>query len=134
MFSRTQGLAKWVVCAAFILGGCAMDGPAYAPPAPGVQATVDMGVVSFNPEAITIQRGQTIEWRNTSPMPHTVTADPRLAKKPGSAQLPLGARAFNSGDIPAGQVYRYTFKAPGTYRYFCIYHEEHGMVGTVIVK
>ena len=60
----------------------------------------------------------------------------RLARAddPASVLLPPGAQPFDSGDIPAGQVYRHTFTVPGEYRYFCIPHEDMGMVGTVIVQ
>ncbi len=115
------------------LGGCGLGGPAHGPPAANVEAVVDMGFESFSPATITIRPGGLVEWRNTSLITHTVTDDPRLAQKPQDAMLPAGAPAFNSGDVPAGQIYTRTFEVPGTYHYFCIHHEEDGMLGTVIV-
>jgi len=116
------------------LSGCGLGGPAHGPPPPNAAAIVDMGFESFSPATITIQPGGLVEWRNTSLITHTVTDDPKLAHKPGDLMLPAGAPAFNSGDVPAGQIYRHTFEVPGTYRYFCIHHEGDGMLGTVIVR
>ena len=48
--------------------------------------------------------------------------------------MPKGAVAFDSGFIPPGGDYRYTFTVPGTYKYFCLPHEKAGMVGVIVVK
>ncbi len=45
-----------------------------------------------------------------------------------------GAAAFDSGFIPPGGDYSYTYTVPGTYRRFCLPHEKAGMVGVVVVK
>ena len=45
----------------------------------------------------------------------------------------IGAESFDSGNIPAGGVYKQTFTVPGTYKYFCDPHHGAGMVGTIIV-
>ena len=42
--------------------------------------------------------------------------------------------AFDSGFIPPGGDYSYTFTVPGRYRYFCLPHEKAGMVGVIVVK
>ena len=119
-----------------LLVGCGMGGPAYEEGVPaGVDAVVEMTTGhSFSPANVTIPAGGTIEWRNVAIMTHTVTADPGLAKDPADVRLPQGAQAFDSGDIPAGQIYRHTFDVPGEYRYFCEPHESDDMVGTVIVQ
>jgi len=33
-----------------------------------------------------------------------------------------------------GKTWRMSFTVPGTYKYVCTFHEDHGMMGTVIVK
>jgi plastocyanin len=71
--------------------------------------------------------------KQSSFVTHTVTDDPSRAKRPTDAELPSGAQPFDSGDIPAGQVYLRAFTVPGTYRYFCTRHEGDGMVGTAVV-
>jgi plastocyanin len=118
---------------ALALSGCGLSGPAHGPPAANVAAVVDMGFQSYDPLSVTIRTGDTVEWRNTSLITHTVTGDPTRAKSPGDAVLPPGAQSFDSGDIVAGQVYLRAFTVPGTYHYFCTRHEDDGMVGSVVV-
>ena len=121
------------VSTALALSGCGLGGPAHGPPASNATAVVDMGFESYTPDTLTIRTGDTVEWRNTSFLTHTVTDDPSRTKRPGNAGLPPGAQPFDSGDIAAGQVYLRAFTVPGTYRYFCTRHENDGMVGTVVV-
>jgi len=121
------------VLAALALGGCGLGGPAHQAAMPNAAAVVDMGFQSFSPATVNIHAGQTVEWRNTSVITHSVTDDPQLARTAGDAALPAGATPFSSGDIAAGNVYAYTFRTPGTYKYFCTHHEGDGMLGTVIV-
>lgn len=117
------------------LAACGLTGPAHTQsPPPRVDATVTMGLTSFNPESVTIKSGQTVQWRNTSLITHTVTADKSMAADPANVQLPQGAQSFHSGDVEAGEVWSYTFSVPGTYRYICLPHEKNGMLGTVIVE
>jgi plastocyanin len=116
------------------LAGCGAGGPAHGPPDARAAAVVDMGFESFTPATVTIKAGQLVEWRNTSPIAHSVSFDPQTAMKAGDASLPSGVQAFASGDIAAGDVYVHTFDTPGTYRYFCTHHEGGGMLGTVIVQ
>jgi plastocyanin len=88
----------------------------------------------FTPANLTVQIGDTVEWRNTSGMAHTVSADPQLAVQPNHVALPAGAMPFNSGELPPQGRFRHTFDIPGVYRYVCIHHGSAGMVGTVVVK
>jgi plastocyanin len=105
-----------------------------APAVPGAAAVVEMtNLLQYAPRDIRIAVGRTVEWRNPSHLTHTVTCDPSLAIDPRDVQLPEGAEPFNSGVMRPGAVFRYTFKTPGLYKYFCIPHEYAGMVGTVDV-
>lgn len=115
------------------LGGCGLSGPAHDAPATNAAAVVDMGFSSFDPAVVHVRAGQTVEWRNTAVITHSVTDDNSVAADPNDASIPNGATAFSSGDIAAGQVFSQTFTTPGTYKYFCTHHEGMGMVGTVIV-
>lgn len=117
-----------------LLAGCGLGGPAHDAPSPSAAAVIDMGFSSYEPLAVTILAGDTVEWRNTSLIDHTVTMDPAQAKNAADAALPQGAAAFDSGDIPAGEIFAHRFEVPGTYRYFCRYHEGDGMVATVVVE
>ena len=137
MLSRTALAA--IAAGSLALSGCGITGPAHTvPPPPQVDAIVEMtGVVGgfdFTPQTIRIRAGQTVQWRNTSLVDHTVTADKSLAANPANVILPQGAQSFNSGEIDPGQVWTYTFTVPGTYRYVCLPHEKQGMIGTVIVE
>jgi plastocyanin len=131
--------AKSAACVTAVLlmvlavSGCGLGGPAHGP-ASNAAAVVDLGFTSFSPPEVTVAVGDTVEWRNKSLITHTVTDDPKRAEQPGDARVPAGAQVFDSGNIPAGQVYRQTFMVPGRYRYFCTHHESEGMVGTVVVK
>lgn len=116
------------------LAGCGLGGRAHGPPSPNASAVVDMGFADFQPKTVHIRAGQTVEWRNTSIITHSVTDDGKVALKPADAAIPAGATPFNSGDIPAGQVFAASFPVPGTYKYFCTHHEGDGMVGTVVVE
>lgn len=120
--------ALWVV-------GCARPGALEAArQSSNATEVVGMSRFHFVPEKITIQVGQTVEWNNTAAFEtHTVTADPALAKKKESVELPAGAETFNSGDLKPTQTFRHTFTVVGHYRYFCIPHERMGMIGEVDV-
>jgi len=117
-----------------LVTGCGVGGPAHGPPDARAAAVVDMGFESFTPATVTVKTGQIVEWRNTSPITHSVSFDPNAAAKASDAVLPTGVQPFASGDIAAGNVYLHTFDTPGTYHYFCTHHEGGGMLGTVVVQ
>jgi plastocyanin len=100
-------------------------------PAAVVEATNDL---TFIPAKITIKSGETVQWKNTSLMVHTVTCDSALAARLSDVALPAGAKPFNSGYLKPGITFEHTFTVPGVYRYFCILHERNDMVGEIIVK
>ncbi|UWQ22927.1 plastocyanin/azurin family copper-binding protein [Jannaschia sp. W003] len=119
-----------------LVAACATSGPAVDGAVPaGVAATVDMQpVLRFAPDPVRIRAGETVEFRNVSAFAHTVSTRPSTPAEAADVALPAGAEAFDSGEIPAGGVYRHTFTVPGTYRYFCDPHHGAGMVGTVLVS
>lgn len=86
------------------------------------EVEVLMENIVYNPPQITVAPGTTVVWTNLDEVVHTVTS--------GTRENPDGI--FDSGDIPAGGTFSYTFEEPGTYDYFCIPHP--GMDGTVIVE
>lgn len=95
---------------------------------------VEMNGLDYAPARLTINVGDTVTWRNTDGMPHTVTGDPTKARKQASARLPEGAEPWDSGDIEGDQSWSRKFDVPGEYTYFCIPHELAGMVATLIVE
>ena len=105
------------------------------PPQQGAAgATVNMAEDSYVPRTITVHVGETVEWKNISSKPHTVTIDPDKATNRSDVALPAKAPRVDSGYIPVGGTYRYVFNVPGTYKYFCTLDEGNGMVGEVVVK
>ena len=72
--------------------------------------------ISYMQPKITIPVGTTIEWTNSDPLPHTVTATDK---------------SFNSGLIQPGKTYRHTFTKAGTFNFYCIPHPF--MKGAVVV-
>src|SRR3712207_5050758 len=95
---------------------------AFAPPAwaQGQEVTVRMEDNFFAPANITVEPGTTVTWVQSGDNPHTTTSYDGL---------------WNSGMIEGGSggTFSFTFEEPGTYDYFCIPHEDLGMVGSVTV-
>jgi plastocyanin len=92
---------------------------------------------------ITIPVGTTLTWVNqTSNEVHTVTFPPAGQGDPGIDPFspPIGGPTYdgssltNSGPLFPGQHYSLTFTARGTFNYYCEFHDNVGMMGTVTVK
>ena len=84
--------------------------------AAGAKHEVKIEGMKFEPATITVQRGDTVTWRNADVVPHTATA----------------AGKFDSGNIAAGQSVSRKLDQPGEFDYVCSYHP--GMKGKVVVK
>ncbi len=114
---------------------CATTGPAVTGGAEtGTDVVIDMQpILRFAPTPQTISLGDTVEFRNVSAFVHSVSTRPATPEESASTELPAGVESFDSGDIPAGGIYRHTFTVTGTYKYFCDPHHGAGMVGTIIV-
>lgn len=110
---------------------------------------VGMRAAAFDPHTYTVSVGDEVVWHNTSSRGHTVTAY--------DAGIPEGATYFASGGfesedeareawknwrtdpdknglITSGETYTHSFEIPGEYHYFCIPHEQGGMVGKIVVE
>ena len=128
MFNRrsfTQFLAAFGVSAAM---------PAWAQARTVDVAMAQSPKMRFIPDTVTIKAGDTVKWSNPHNISHTVTFDPSKAATKANAALPAGVEPFDSGAIEEEGTFSHTFTAKGTYKYVCVYHEEMGMVGTVIVS
>ncbi|NIP57586.1 MAG: copper-binding protein [Gemmatimonadetes bacterium] len=88
----------------------------------------------YGPGTLRVSVGETVTWRNTSDLIHTVTADPEKAMDVANVRLPEGAETFDSGNLRPGETFSHTFRVPGEYVYFCIPHEAAGMVGRIVVS
>lgn len=88
----------------------------------------------FIPLTVTIQKGDTVQWINNAASLHSVTTNSAVAQNPKDVSLPKDAKPFDSGFMPPGAKWSYTFTVPGTYKYLCLPHEKDGMTGIVVVK
>ncbi|MGA7951183.1 MAG: cupredoxin family copper-binding protein [Thiobacillaceae bacterium] len=107
---RWQRLAVALVCAWGLLSAGAIVAAT-----PGRHTVVIEGT-RFEPETLTVKRGETVMWINKDPFPHTVTA----------------AGEFDSHDIPPNRSWRYKAQKPGEYAYSCTLHPN--MTGTLKVE
>lgn len=90
--------------------------------------------VGFEPGMLRINVGDTVEWRNNSQDTHTVTFDPARAAEAAHVSLPEGVEPFDSGELAPGETFSHTFGTAGVYHYVCRPHEDHGMIGTIVVR
>jgi len=74
--------------------------------------------LQFQPVAVRIPRGDTVEWTNPGSIPHNVTFD--------------RYRDLTSATMHHGDRHEIRFTVPGTYGYRCTFHP--GMNGTVTVS
>ena len=89
----------------------------------------------FDPGFLQVRVGTTVEWRNTSMFSvHTITCDPGRTRREDYVMLPEGALPFASARLGPGDRFRHTFSVPGRFRYFCIPHQDAGMIGEVEVQ
>lgn len=72
---------------------------------PGKTYTVTIENMQFNPQELTVHRGDRIVWVNKDLFPHTATA-----------------KAFNSGSIAANASWSYVAVKKGDYAYGCTFH------------
>jgi plastocyanin len=121
------------VAAAIAAALALLPDPAHAAANPIVVKMADKQPF-YTPEKVAIKAGDTVKWVNDGQTIHDVSTNPAIAQNPKDTSMPKGAAAFDSGFIPPGGDYSYTFTVPGTYRYFCLPHEKEGMVGVIVVK
>jgi plastocyanin len=104
---------------------------------------VDMQAVAFNPEELTVQKGDTVAWKHAAGEAHNVVA--YGDEIPGGAEY-WASGGFESesaavegwengkGAVQSGQSYSHTFETTGTHEYYCVPHEMAGMVGKIVVE
>jgi plastocyanin len=94
-------VATTVVAGAGLVA-CVLNGPANAPPPAGM-AHVEMGLRSSSPKTLTIRRGETIQFRNISIFPHTVTnnAGPPAGRRSNRARFRRARSISSASTSPA---------------------------------
>jgi plastocyanin len=98
-----------------------------------MRGNADGSDVWFDPIGILIRPGETIRWTNAdSGNSHTATAyHPRNDNHP--LRIPPGAEPWNSDYLLPDEHFEVTLATEGVYDYYCIPHEQAGMVGRIIV-
>jgi plastocyanin len=71
----------------------------------------------FSPPQLSVRVGRTVSWVNKDVVSHTVTS--------------RSAGVFDSGSLPTGATFKFTFTKPGTYEYYCTVHA--WMKATIVV-
>jgi plastocyanin len=79
--------------------------------------TITIENMRFNPEALSVRRGDRIVWINKDLFPHTATAK---------------AKEFDSGSIAAEGSWVFVTNEPGEYAYVCTFHPT--MAGMITVR
>lgn len=99
--------------------------PTPTPTPTTIPKTLNISIQNFayNPPAISINKGDTLVWKNMDTAPHTVTVQAITSGQPGY---------FDSGILAQGQEYRFTFTQTGTFTYKCTFHPT--MIATVTVQ
>jgi plastocyanin len=94
-------------------------------------AAFEGNLFHYYPEDIAVPAGTTIAWFNDDPgQLHTVTSGtPDDDEEEEEAN---SGRVFNSGGIPYGSFFQYTFDEEGTFEYYCAIHP--WITGTVSVS
>jgi plastocyanin len=88
--------------------------------------------VWFDPIGVHIEPGDTVRWILEHDV-HTTTAY-HPANDGHSLRIPEGARPWNSGFVvQKGARFEVTLTVEGVYDYYCLPHEEAGMVGRIVV-
>jgi plastocyanin len=95
-------------CGVRILAGTlvALSLTASAAAEPGASHTVTIENMQFNPQELTVHRGDRIVWVNKDLFPHTATAD----------------KIFDSGSIASNTSWSYIATKSGAYAYGCTFH------------
>jgi plastocyanin len=117
MKKRVFYFALVVLSGIVFIYSCSKSYNSPTPMTTGAAASVSIVNMAFSPDTLKIKAGTTVSWMNNDGMTHTVTSTASL---------------FNSGNLAAGAMYKYTFTTTGTYPYYCVIHP--GMKGVVVVN
>ena len=95
---------------------CQQPAPAPSPEPTPTITEVDISGFAFVPATITIPAGTTVTWLNKDSAAHTVSSRGDM---------------FDSGRMPKGATFGYTFDQSGTFEYYCTIHP--AMIGKIIM-
>jgi plastocyanin len=101
MRAATTALGIAIALTVCAIGFAAVERPA------SVTHTVTMENMRFEPETLTVARGDTIVWVNKDPVPHTATSEDGV---------------FDSGTVLAEKSWTFTARQQGEFPYTCTFH------------
>lgn len=117
-------------------------GLAQGPPANGTVMRFVAGPSDMS-GSINVSVGTTVVWTNqANNVPHNIYFPPVGQTPPpgppfiagSSATTYDGTAVANSPVLIPGSSYSLTFTKAGTFKYYCLFHDDEGMVGTVTVQ
>ena len=111
-----------LLASSIVLAGCGgkeTPAPTLTPTATptDAQAEISISGFAFVPETLQVSVGTKVRWTNNDSVTHTVTSRDDL---------------FDSGDLPSGGTFSYTFDQSGTFEYYCTIHPF--MTAKIVVK
>ncbi len=133
-FRHGTGLLKmgFLLCLLVSLGATAIT----AENVNGTLYVVEMYDFYFDPSGLLLQPGDRVIWvmlEDHLKDGHSATAYHPMYDK--ELRIPEDEQPWNSGLLhEIGESYELTFETVGIHDYFCIPHEDSGMVGRIIVK
>jgi plastocyanin len=89
----------------------------------------DSGLLQFEPNTLSVKKGDTVKWVNNKMSPHNVVFDSTKVAEASATKMSHKNLVFS-----AGESYETTFSEPGEYPYYCEPHRGAGMAGKIIVK
>ncbi|MCS6800958.1 MAG: plastocyanin/azurin family copper-binding protein [Chloroflexota bacterium] len=94
--------------------------------APPRQGAIEVRMVefAFQPQTVTISVGQAVAWVNVGSVTHTTTSVNQIPNDPCCWDV----------TVQPGFTFERVFSQPGTYQYYCRFHQAQGMTGTIIVQ
>jgi plastocyanin len=117
---RTLGVSGTVAAPGTVAtGGAAVAFAAKSPSPPVVVKISGDAAPKLSPPRVTIRRGQTVEWINSSSTMQELIANPSRATQLSGAKLPADAKPFDSGFLRHGHTFEHHFSVPGVYHYLC---------------
>lgn len=82
--------------------------------------TVELAPSSYSPSTVNIAAGDTVTWHWNDGIPHSVTSSGGFDSDPAG--------------VKTEGTYSFTFRAAGTFAFFCQVHQDAGMTGQVVVQ
>lgn len=130
--------AAGIIAIAGVLASCTDDSGGNGEAGNVIDMNDDL---EFVPETFEVAVGETETWENAGSVEHSVTAyeddipeDATYFASGGFGSESAARDAYPDGSIAGDDTYEHTFDTASEYQYFCIPHEQAGMVGTLTVK